>query len=109
MIEVGKLKHAHRCRHQRNIHVYDHTNFIADFTALVASDHDNNPDPFQLYCYHAGRCSQRTNDRSQAFRKSIVLPVLDPLNEDGVKKEVNVNLESPNVLQQIRFEIILSA
>ena len=109
MIEVGRVKHARRCRHQRNIHVYDHTNFIADFTALVAPDHDNNPDPYQLCCHHAGRCPQGTIDRCQAFRKPNVLPVFDPLYEDAVKKEVKVNLKSPTVLQQIRFEIVLSA
>jgi hypothetical protein len=104
-----KVKHAHRCRHQRNIHVYYHPNFIADFTALVASDHDDDPDSFQFCCHHAGRCPQGTIDRCQAFRKFIVLPVFDTLTEDGVKKEVSVNLESPNLLQQIRFEIVLSA
>ena len=94
-----KVKHAHRCRHQRNTHVYDHTNFIADFTALVTPDHDDDPDPFQLCGYHAGRCSEGTIDGCQAFRKPTVLPVFDPLYEDAVKKEVKIDLKSPNVLQ----------
>jgi hypothetical protein len=109
LIEVGKLKHAHCCKHQRNIHVYDHPNFIADFTALVTSDHDDDPDTFQLCSHHAGRCPQGTIDGCQAFRKPIVLPVFDPLYEDAVKKEVKLNLESLDVLQQIWFEIVLSA